>query len=362
MSIDGSAASMEWRECWLAEGDPPPDLVAQVKQATGGMVPTWTYRLAPVPWVVRALAGTNQARFAAMPPELFGLIAFVVSQDNSCRYCYGATRAILKITGYADDVIDRIERDVQLADVSLASLTALRFARKLSQANPRPDAADLATLVSVGFSQPAIAEIAYAAAIMCFANRLSTLFALPPEALVRWVDNPIVRLLRPLIARKFRDKPFPSASLPAPNDPPCDAVIAGLAGSPAAHVVRGAVDDALASPVLPLRTKLLVFAVVGRALGCAHTERDARSGLARAGLGPSEVDEILANLGSPALDAREQALVPFARETVRYRNGVIQERTRALVDRLSIAEVIEGVAVASLANTIARLSVILDAC
>jgi alkylhydroperoxidase family enzyme len=47
---------------------------------------------------------------------------------------------------------------------------------------------------------------------------------------------------------------------------------------------------------------------------------------------------------------------------VRYRNGVIQERTRALVDRLSIAEVIEGVAVASLANTIARLSVILDAC
>jgi AhpD family alkylhydroperoxidase len=358
----GSAASMEWGECWLEPTVPPPELVAEVKRATGGIVPTWAYRLASAPWVVRAFARTNEAELAYMPPELWGLIAFVVSQDNSCRYCYGATRAILKIVGYSDAAIDRLERDVHLAEISPANLAALQFARRVSQANPRPTGSDLAVLVRAGFSRPAIAEIAYTAAVLCFHNRLSTLFALPTEPFTRWVENPIVRLVRPLLARKFRVKPHSPVAPPVPNDPPCDAVIAALDGSPGAHTLRRTVDEALASTILPTRTKLLMLAVIGRALGCDHAEMEARRGLADAGLTASDVDQILANLGSPRLDSREELLVPFARETVRYRNGAIQERTRALAERLSIAEVIEAVGIASLANAVARLSVILETC
>ena len=33
--------------------------------------------------------------FTALPPELTDRIHLVVSQDNSCRYCYGTQRAVL---------------------------------------------------------------------------------------------------------------------------------------------------------------------------------------------------------------------------------------------------------------------------
>lgn len=362
MSTDGIAAAMEWGECWLQPSEPTPELIAEVKRATGGIVPTWAHRLASAPWVVRAFARTNEAELAYMPPVLWGLIAFVVSQDNSCRYCYGATRAILKIVGYSDDVIDRLERDVSLAEISPANLAALRFARRLSQANPRPTPHDVAALVGAGFSRAAVAEITYTAGVLCFHNRLSTLFALPTEAFTRWVDNPLMRLVRPFLARKFRVKPRAAVAPPAPNDPPFDALISALEGSPSAHTLRRTIDEALASSILPRRTKLLMFAVIARTLGCPRTEADARRGLGDEGLTTSDVDQILANLGAPTLDPREQLLVPFARETVRYRNVAIQERTRALAERLRIEEVVEAVGIASLANTVGRVSVILETC
>jgi alkylhydroperoxidase family enzyme len=356
------AADMEWGECWLEPVSPPSTLTAEVKKSMGGIVPIWTARLAPVPWAVRAFARMNEAEFAFMPPELWGLIGFVVSRDNSCRYCYGATRTVLRIVGYHDASIDRLERELDLAEIAPATKAALRFARAVSQANPRPTAGDLEALARAGFSRPAVAEIAYAAAMSCFANRLATLFALPPDPVERMLDNPLMRLVRPLVAWKLRKKPHPPVAPPTPNDPPCDEVVAALDGSPAAHVLRRSIDEAFASPVLPPRTKLLMLAVIGRTLGCVRAEREARAALAAAGLGATDVDAVLANLGSPRLDAREALLVPFARETVRYRSAAIQERTRELAQRLSVEEVIEAGAVASLANAVARLSVILETC
>jgi hypothetical protein len=41
---------------------------------------------------------------------------------------------------------------------------------------------------------------------------------------------------------------------------------------------------------------------------------------------------------------------------------VLQRRTRALADALSVAEVIEAVGIAALANVVARLSILLDRC
>jgi AhpD family alkylhydroperoxidase len=362
MSIADTAADMEWGECWLDSEPPPPALAAEVKKAMGGLLPEWASRLARVPWVVRAFAHTASGKFAYMPPDLYTLISLVVSQDNSCRYCYGVTRALLKIVGHRDEQIDRLQRSLELAEISPAEKAALLFVRKVTLANPRPSASDLEALARAGFSGPAIAEIAYSAAVSGYHNRIATLFALPSQSFVRWVDHPIARLIRPLIAGKFRDRPHPPMDAPAPNDPPCSEVVAALGGSPGAHTVRRAVDEAFASTILPARTKLLVFAVVGRALGCPHTEAEARRGLAAAGLTETDVDEILANLGSPKLDAREQMLVPFARETVRYRNGTIQGRTRALAEQLPIEDVIEAVGIASLANAIGRMSVIVETC
>jgi uncharacterized peroxidase-related enzyme len=326
-----------------------------------GILPRWVACVAEVPWIPRAFAVMNQTPLAHMAPLLRELIALVVSQDQSCRYCYGMTRAMLRVLGYSDDLVDRLERDLQLADLDRHDQRALEFARRVSKANPRPRAAEIDALRAAGFTRPAIAEIAYVAAVNVCSNRLATLLSLPPEPVVRWVEHPLGRIVRPLAAVMLRPRRARPESLPR-NEGPCAEVVAALEGAPAARVLRGVIDDAMASPVLPRRTKLLMLAVIGRALGCAHSEAGARTGLRDDGMDAAALDDLLANLGSPQLDARDALLVPFARETVRYRNTDIQQRTRALRDRLSVVEAVEAVGIASLANGICRLSVLLDAC
>jgi alkylhydroperoxidase family enzyme len=269
---------------------------------------------------------------------------------------------MLKMVGFDDPLIEALERDIQLADLAEPDRLALDFARKVSKSNPRPRPEDRERLRRAGYSDAAVAEIAYAAAVCVVSNRMATLLALPAERMVLWADHPMARLLRPITARILRVRPAKAEPLPQPNDGPCAEVVAALAGAPAARELREVIDEALASPVLPRRTKLLMMGVIGRALGCAHAEEEVRAGLLAEGFDAAELADVLANLASPRLDEREALLVPYARETVRYRNVDVQERTRVLAERLSRAEVLEAVGIASLANGVCRLSVLLDAC
>jgi alkylhydroperoxidase family enzyme len=352
----------QWGDCCLERGPVPADLAAAIKKITGGAMPEWGARLAAVPWVARTFRRGIDKKIAYMPLDLSDLIHFVVSQDNACRYCYGATRTVLKILGYADAAIDRLERDVELAELTAAEMAALRFARKVSQANPLPGSAELRALVDAGFTEPAVAEIVFTAAISGYGNRVATMFALPPDSFERLLTNPVVRLLRPFLARPFRGKHRAAAPLPVPNDPPFASLIGRLEGSPTAHAVRDTVDDALRSPVLPPRTKLLLFAVIGRALGSDYVTREMERALAAEGVSHGDLEEVLANLGSPRLDDRERLLVPFARETVRYRSQPLQQRTRELAAHLPTDELLEAVGVTALANSIGRLAVLAGTC
>ena len=351
---------MEWGECWLMPPPMPVELAAELRRLTGGVLPAWATHTASVPWVGRACALMTQRQTSHMPLPLVDLISLVVSQDNSCRYCYGATRAFLRILGYHDEQIDRIDREIQLSDLSRDEQIALDFARKVSHANPRPTTADRAALLDAGFSPSAIGEIAFQAAFMGYPNRIATLFALQPETFEKMPDRSFVKLFRPLIARVIRGRRVAPPPPPEPNTGPFREVVASLAGSPRAYVVRTAVDDAFASPVLPRRTKLLMVAVIGRALGCSVSEREARAGLAAEGFTATDVDEILANLGSARLDRRDALLVPFARETVRYQTGAIQRRTRELARELPVDDVVEAAGVTALANAVARVSILLE--
>ena len=359
-----SSATMEWGECWLPAAAVPRELAAEVRRQTGGPVFSWVRRLAVVPWVPRSFAKLTRKSNAHIPSELLDLISLVVSRDNSCRYCYGATRTILRVCGYSDETIDRIERDVHLAEISQPEQVALEFARTVSHANPRVTSAEYAAMQAQGWSREAIAEVAFAASSAVTANRLATMLALPPEPIITALGHPLLRWLRPLAASFLRPAPRPAEAIDFENRGPCARVVGALDGSPFARVLREVIDDALASPVLPRRTKLLMFAVIGRALGCGHSEVEARTGLAAEGLAPADVDRIVANLGAPELlDARDGLLVPFARETVRYNHNLaIQATTRALTAALPYDDVIEATGIAALANGVARLSVLLDAC
>jgi len=114
-------------------------------------------------------------------------------------------------------------------------------------------------------------------------------------------------------------------------------------------------DEAWHSPLLPARAKALVFAVVARGLGCPRSESEARRLLETVGMDAAEVEEAVTHLGSRSLDAFEANIVPFARETIRYRPGQLQRRARQVAAGLDKAQLVELIAVTALANVVSRL-------
>src|SRR5262245_3438848 len=362
MLMANPLATMAWGECLVPRAALPDDVAAAMRRERG-RVPTWAPRLAPLPWLARGLHEMTALQIAYLPVPTYALIALVVSRDNSCRFCYGAQRALMRILGYHLDAIDRLER-VELVDPDPSSQLALDFARKLSRGSPRPGVSELAALERAGRSHAAVVELAFGVACMVFANRAATLVALPPEPIEGAGHQIAGRLLRPLLVRRFKPRRKAPEPPPMPNEGVGAAVVAALGTSPAAGVLRRAIDAALASPVLPRRTKLLMLAVIARALDCARCEDDAASALAAAGMAPRDVSQALDHLASPALDAREAQLVPFARETVRCHPTEIQGRMRALATGLGlrVEELLEVVGVTAVGNTLCRASVVLAQC
>jgi len=354
--------SEPWGECLVPAVVPPPAMAAEVRRAIGA-VPGWVPRIAPVPWLVRAFTEFATKPFAYAPARLSDLVALVVSQDNSCRYCYGVQRSLFKIFGYDDDMIARLERDFHLAGLAETERIALDFARKLSRANPRPARRDYEELERAGLARTVIAEVAFGVATGTILNRTATFLALPPEAALESIPKwPLFRLMRPLIAWRMRRAPRSPLPLADADGGFGGRVVAALGDAPGATILRRTIDEALRSEILPRRTKALLFAVVAKVLACDYCERETRTMLRAEGFDDATIDEVLANLGSPRLDEREAMLVPFARETVRYQHADIQRRMREVTVGMRPAEIVELVGVVSLANAVGRLSVLLDVC
>jgi AhpD family alkylhydroperoxidase len=337
-------------------------MVTSVRRAMR-IVPNWLDRLAPCPWLVRGFTLFPVRPWAYAPPELWDLINLVVSQDNSCRYCYGVQRSLLRIHGYDEATLARLERDVSIVELPPQTRAALDFARKLSRADPRPGTRDYAALERVGLGGPAAAEVAFAVAAASFLNRTSTLLSLPPAAeLESLVERRLFRVIRPLVAWRLRDRPRRPMPLAVPNDGFGAHLVAALGDSPSATALRRVLDEALASDILPRRTKMMLFAVIAKALGCTATESEARTALLAEGVSAPTIEDVLVHLGSSELDGREALLVPFARDTVRYQHAEIQRRTREVTAGMSPPEQLELVGTAALANAVCRLSTLLDVC
>ncbi len=349
---------IEWEAC-LLEAKPAPAFERRFRDATGTPASMARY-FAGVPWLEKvtiAFAVELQKR-VALDPDLADLVGMAVSQDNSCRYCFAVTRAFLRLLGTPEARIAHLEQDMLTSDFSPAERAALEFARKLSRSNPLVVARDLEPLRQKGFGELEIAELCAVVALHMYHNRVSTLAALPPQAMERLPDRWSVRLLRPLLGRRLgrirrRSPPIPLR--PEDRVGPFAGVVVALDGIPFARALRDAIDDMLASSLLPRRAKLLLIAVVARSLGCAVSEQEARRLLRAEGLGDAPLEEILAHLASPVLDPLETVVIPFARETVWYQPAPIQRKARAVCDALSREQFLELAAAAALANVICRL-------
>jgi hypothetical protein len=123
-------------------------------------------------------------------------------------------------------------------------------------------------------------------------------------------------------------------------------------------VVGDAIDGALASPVLPRRTKAWMFAVVATSIGCALCADESRRILREEGVGDAAIDSTLATLASTGLDPTEALLLPWVRETVRYRTPTMQRKTRELARLLPPDQLLEAIGVAGMANAFGRLGML----
>lgn len=354
--------NVEWGEC-LLEPRRDAELERDARKAYGVPFPLIRF-YSPCPWLARAFIKGNyrNGQLVHIDLDLADLIFLAVSQDNSCRYCYASQRMQLRVLGFDDERIRRVEEASFTAEADRGERLALDFARRFSRANPPPSAADKAALREAGYSDEAIKEIAYMASYTVSGNRTATLPAAPLERVEGMEDRWLFKLLRPLIARLLRPRKKRGRPEFLPSElksGPFAYVALELDGLPIARISQEIRDSAWRSPILTQRAKALVFAVVARGLGSKRAEAEAKRLLTPLGLDEGEVNEILSHLASPKLDPIEAAVVPYARETIRYRPVDIQRRGRKLREQLTVEQFLELVGVVSLANGICRLSLVL---
>jgi AhpD family alkylhydroperoxidase len=300
-----------------------------------------------------------------LDPNLADLVGLVVSQDNSCRFCFGAQRAFLRILGMDQSRITRLEQDLLIGDFSERDRAALEFARRMSRSDPLVKSTDLEEIRRQGFSDAQVTELAGQIALHVFFNRISTLVALPPAAMEQFPDTWWARLARPLLAIRFRQmrKRGKAVELtPEEKDGPFSAVVNGLDGLPVAGQFRIVLDNLLSSNAISPWAVPLVFAVIARALGCEASERESLRLLVERGLDEQEVAEILTHLSSPRLSDVERRIVVLARETVWYQPAQIQRKCREFGGDLTREQFLEFVGAVSIANAICRLGVLSGDC
>jgi len=316
------------------------------------------------PWLARSMARLVTVDLAHLDCDLADLVALVVSQDNSCRYCLAGARILLRVSGMGDAGVELLESELVGAEQAPQSRLGLEFARRLSRCNPPPSPADVDVLRDAGFSREEILELAFATVQYVAINRINTLVALPPDLFERldhgWLTGPMRLLLRRVVeARRVHLSPIVLSV--EEKTGPFSAEVAGLDGLPAGRALRQMLDEAWSSPILTRRAKALVFAVVARGLGARRVETEALTLLTAEGFALSEAENTLAHLASASLDPIESALVSFAPETLWYEPAPLQRRVRELRGQLNDAELLETIGVVAWANAVCRLSLALEA-
>ncbi len=351
--------AVEWGAC-LIEPHPNATVERELKQEFKVVPGAVVDYLSDAPWLARTLITLKDVGRLYVGNEMTDLIGLVVAEDNSCRYCYAMHRAMMRLQGFSTARIRELEESRFQARLDPHDALALEFARHVSRADPAI-AKDRTRLRAVGWTDDSINEIAAISALNVFANRLATIPALPLGSIERLARFPGLDLLAP-IARRFL---APSPARVPPLDKvecvgPWSFLIEALARLPVGRVLRRALDAACESPNLPRRSKLLVFAVIARALDCPQSEREAIRLLLEAGLDPDTIGEALRYLHSPHLTATESRIVGFARETAaRYRPADIQRHARELETLLGRSALLELIGVTALANAVGRLGVVM---
>jgi AhpD family alkylhydroperoxidase len=352
--MDSALSHVAW-ETSLVEPGHDRAMEAYARRRLGVPHATVRYFLA-APWVARAVVDLHVefGLLLKLDQRTADLIGLVVSQENSCRFCYAIVRSTLWLQGMDAERIRRVEQDFGRSDLAPRAQAAITYARAQSRSGPAGALSAWQTLRDAGIDTLEAKEIAFTVAVTDFSNRVHTMVAAPYLPAERMPDHPVFRLLRPLLDRvlsRHRSRGAPAALPEADPALPYGGLVAAFAGSPIAGALW-------ASPLLTRRCKLLMFAVVSRGLPCEVCELEITRALQREGLAAQTVERILGTLDAPELDATERLLLPLARETLWYEPAALQRRVRALREALTPSQLIEAIGVASLANALCRMTAV----
>jgi AhpD family alkylhydroperoxidase len=190
-----------WEPC-LLETRPDRALESYARRKQGIPNPSIPYFVS-VPWLARAVIDLHPeyGLLVHLDQNVADLVALVVSQENSCRFCYAGVRALLWGQGMSKVRIQRVEQDLMRADLPPRTVAAIALGRSQSRSRPPGAREAREALRRAGFSDDEMKEIAYAVANTDFSNRAHTILAIPSLALERLPDRLHMRLFRPLIKR-----------------------------------------------------------------------------------------------------------------------------------------------------------------
>ena len=350
---------IEWGDPILSK-TPDPEWEKQVRTELGGQVPDLMMIVTPSKWLRILCLKWPRYLPQEFPQRLADIATLVCAQENACRYCYGIARAQLKLFGYSEKLIIRIEKGLQLAELDEKERTFIRFCRNLARSSPRPPKMEKDKLIALGYSEKAVAEMAFYIANHCMVNRVATFLSCPLFNRLEKVSQSIIgKIFRPLIEQKIR-KTFWNEVTPLPKDMTSfPGVVRELQGLPAASLLHNAMEGALASNILSHELKILMFAVVAKALECPFCLTESRNMARDIGIEELEFETAIASLSSPRLKEQESKIFTWTRETIHFETGDIQRRIRKLSEDVDDLALLEAIGVAALANTVVRLAVLL---
>lgn len=358
--MTGTLQHVAWESCAV---EPVHDweLESYALRRQGVLSPAIRY-FVPVPWLARAVVDLRPELGLLMhvDSQVADLLALVVSQQNSCRFCYAGVRALLWAQGVSKARLEKIEQQVAQGNLPARTIAAIAFGRSQSRSGPSGARAARAALLREGFSDDEMREIAYVVAETDFSNRAHTIPAIPARPMEELTDCWYVRMSAPLVKRIMRGRMQRGRATPSDGVPsyPYAGIVKAYAGSPIAAALRRTLDAMWASPHLTRRCKLLMLAVTARGLECEICALEIGQALEREGLDRAVIEEVLRHLDAAELDERERLLVSFVRETIWYEPAAVQRSARTLRKALSGPELLEAVGVAALANGLCRLGAI----
>lgn len=109
------------------------------------------------------------------------MIVVATSAANNCHYCVIAHGALLRIYSKKALLADQVAINYRRADISARELAMLEYAMKVALSSAELNDADKSVLLTHGFDDEDIWDIASISAFFGMSNRLANAFDMPPN-------------------------------------------------------------------------------------------------------------------------------------------------------------------------------------